>query len=62
MGEPFSKISSISDEYEYKNIQINLNSNIICICICAISGIKIYSDIHSVNMWHPNIFGYFFGP
>ena len=36
-------------------------SNIIRIRIRAISGIQIYSDIHSVNMLHPNIFGYSFG-
>ena len=56
MSEPFSKISSISDEYEYSNIRIRLPSNIIRIRIRAISGVQIYSDIRSVNMWHPNIF------
>ena len=57
MSEPFSKISSISDEYEYLNIQIKLPSNKLRNHILAISGIQIYLDIHSVNMWHPNIFG-----
>ena len=33
MSEPFSKISTISDEYEYLNIRIELPSNIIRICI-----------------------------
>ena len=61
MSEPFSKISSISDEYEYLNIQIILPSNIICIRIRAISGVRIYWDIRLVNMWHPNIFGFLFG-
>ena len=61
MSEPFSQISSISDEYEYLNIQIKLPANTIRICICAISGIKIYSDICLVNMWHTNLFGYLFG-
>ena len=61
MSEPFSKISSISDDYEYSNIRIKLPSNIIRIRIRAISGTQIYSDIHSVNMWYPNIFGYSFG-
>ena len=49
ISHPFKKISSISDEYEYSNIQIIWPSNIIRIRICAISGIQIYSDIHSVN-------------
>ena len=39
-------------------IQINWPSNIIH--ICAISPEQIYSDIHLVNMWHPNIFWYSF--
>ena len=60
MSEPFSKISSISDEFKYSNIWLKLPLNIIRICICAISGIWIYSDVYSVNMWHPNIFGYSF--
>ena len=50
MSEPFSKISSISDEYQYLNIQIKLLMNIICSPIHAISGVLIYSDICSVNM------------
>ena len=58
---PYKKISSISDKYEYSNIRIKLPSNIICICIRAISGVRIYSDIHSLNMLYPNIFGYLFG-
>ena len=29
--------------------------------ICAISEVQIYSDIHSVNMLHTNIFVYSFG-
>ena len=33
--------------------------NIIRICIRAISRVQIYSDICSVNMWYPNIFGYY---
>ena len=61
MSEPFSKVSSISDEYEYSNIRITLPLNIIPICICAISGIQIYLDICLVNVWHQNIFGYSFG-
>ena len=56
----FSKISLISDEYEYLNIWIKLPSNNVRICDCAISGIQVYLDICSVNMWHPNIFGYLF--
>ena len=35
--------------------------NIIRIRVRTISGVRIYSDIRSVNMWHPNIFGYSFG-
>ena len=54
-------MSSISDEYEYSNIRIKLPSNIIGIRICASSGVQIYSDIRSVNMGYPNIFGYSFG-
>ena len=61
MSEPFSKMLSISDEYEYSNIRIKLPSNIIRICICEISGVRIYLDICSVNIGHPNIFGYSFG-
>ena len=61
ISECFKKNSSISDEYVYSNIQIKWPSNIICICIRAISGIGIYSDICSVNMLHPDIFGYSFG-
>ena len=59
MSEPFSKVSSISDEYEYLNIRIKLPSNIIR--IHAISGVRMYLDIRSVNVWHPNIFGYSIG-
>ena len=61
MSELFSKISSISDEYEYFNIQIKLPSNIIFICIHAISGIQIYLDICFVNMCHQNMSEYLFG-
>ena len=39
MSEPFSKMFSISDEYEYSNIRIKLPSNIIHIRIRAISGV-----------------------
>ena len=60
MSEPFSKISSISDDYEYSNIRIKLPSNIIRIRIRAISGVRIYSDIRLVNMWHLNLFRYSF--
>ena len=56
MSEPFSKNSSISDEYEYLNIQIKGR-----IRIRAISGIQIYLDICFVNKWHPSIFEYSFG-
>ena len=42
MSEPFFKISSISDEYEYWNIGIKLPLDIICIRICAILGLQIY--------------------
>ena len=52
---PFSKISSISDEYEYLNTQITLPSNIIHIHVCAISKVRIYLEICLVNMLHPNI-------
>ena len=34
--------------------------NILHICICAISLVQMYLNICSVNMWHPNIFGYLF--
>ena len=61
ISECFKKNSLISDEYEYSNIQIKWPSNIIRIRIRAISRIRIYSDIRSVNMLHPNIFGYSFG-
>ena len=61
MSEYFSKVTTISDEYEYLNIRIKWPSNIIRIRICAISRVRIYSDIRSVNMWHANIFGYSFG-
>ena len=61
LSEPLSKITSISDEYEYSNIRIKLPSNIIRIRICDISSVQIYLDICLVNMWHPNIFGYLFG-
>ena len=61
MSEPFSKVTKISDEYEYCNIQMTWHSNIICICILAISRLQRYSDICSVNMWHLNMFGYSFG-
>ena len=57
---PFKKILTISDEYKSSNIQIKWPSNIIPIRICAISGVRIYSVILSVNMLHPNIFGYLF--
>ena len=60
MSEYFSKVTTISDEYKYSNIQIQWPSNIICILIHAISRVGIYSDICSVNMWHPNIFRYSF--
>ena len=52
MSELFSKISSISDEYEYSNIQIKLPSDIIRI---HISGVRIYSDIYLLNVWHSDI-------
>ena len=42
MSEPFSKISSTSDEYEYLNFRIKLPSNIIRSPICAISDVQIY--------------------
>ena len=58
MSEPFKKISSISDVYEYSNIEIKSSSYIIH--IFAISGVRIYSDLRSVNMWHPKIIGYLF--
>ena len=61
ISEYFLKISSIRDEYEYKNIKIKWPSNIIRIRIRAISGIQIYSDICLVNMLHPNLFRYSFG-
>ena len=61
MSESFKKNPSISDEYEYLNIWLKWPSNIIRIRICAISGVRIYSDIRSVNVFHPNIFGYSFG-
>ena len=61
MSEPFSKMSSISDEYEYLNIRIKLPSNIIRIRISANSGVQIYLDIRLVNMGYPNKFGYLFG-
>ena len=61
MSEPFSKNSSIIDDYEYSNIRIKLPSNTIRIRICAISSVQIYLDSHSANMRHPNIFGYLFG-
>ena len=61
MSGPFKKIHPISDEYKYSNIRIKRPSNIICICNRAISGVRIYSDIHSVIMLRPNIFGYLFG-
>ena len=51
-------VTTISDKYEYSNIKIKCSSNIICICIFAISWLRIYSDIHLVNTWHPNIFEY----
>ena len=37
MREPFPKILSVSDEYEYSNIRIKRSSNIIRTCTCAIS-------------------------
>ena len=61
MSEPFSKMPSISDEYEYSNIQIKLPLNILRIRIRANSDVRIYLDICSVNMGYPNIFGYSFG-
>ena len=61
MSGPFSKISSISDEYEYSNVEMKLPLKIICIHICAISGVQIYSGIRLVNRWHLNIFEYLFG-
>ena len=42
------------------NIKIKWPSNIICIHIFAIFQVLKYSDICSVSMWHPNIFGYSF--
>ena len=60
-NKPVSKVITISDEYLYSNIRIKLPSTIIRICIHAISRVQIYSDMRSVNMWHPNIFGYLFG-
>ena len=62
MSEPFLKISSISDEFEYSNIrEKKLPSNIIRSWSLAISGVQIYLDIALVNMWHPNLFGYLLG-
>ena len=61
MSEPFKKNSSITDKYKYSNIQIKWPSNTICIPIRAISGVRIYSDIRSLNMLQSNIFRYSFG-
>ena len=63
-SEPFSKVNSstvLSIEYKYLNIWIKGPSNIINICICTLSRVQIYLGSHSVNMLHPNIFGYLFG-
>ena len=58
MSEPFSKVTTSSEEYKYSNIWIKWPSNIICICISTIFWVWIYSDIHSLYMWHSNIFRY----
>ena len=60
-NEPVSKVITISDEYSYSNIRIKLPSTMIHIRIHAISRVQIYSDMRSVNMWHPNICEYLSG-
>ena len=55
MTEPFSKVTTISDEYKYSNILINWPSNIIGYCgnkiyiylflFCLLCGIQKYWDI-----------------
>ena len=59
MSEPFSQINTISEVYKFSNIQTKCPLNIVR--ICAVYRVQIYSDIHLVNMWHPNIFEYLFG-
>ena len=54
MSDPFYTVSLISDEYKYSDIRVKWHSNVIRIRICDISGVQIYSDIHSVNMLYLN--------
>ena len=44
----FSKVTTISDEYECSNVWIKWPSNNSCIHICAISRVKIYSVVSFV--------------